>query len=123
MPCIKISDAEYPLMEYIWENGPMPATTLSTYSLTAFNWKKNTTYTVLKRLIDRGALRRAEPGFMVYPLVDRKTIQKNQLSELIQKTFAGSSSDCLRTFLSLDSISQDDIMNFNSILQDLSAKK
>ena len=56
MNCVKISEAEYPLMEYIWENAPISASALAAYSQDAFHWKKNTTYTVIKRLTLRGAL-------------------------------------------------------------------
>ena len=41
MNCVKISEAEYPLMEYIWENAPISASALAAYSQDAFHWKKN----------------------------------------------------------------------------------
>ena len=77
MNCVKISEAEYPLMEYIWEHAPISASALAAYSLDAFHWKKNTTYTVIKRLTLRGALERQEPGFIVTPLVTKQQVQQS----------------------------------------------
>ena len=39
MNCVKISEAEYPLMEYIWEHAPISASALAAYSQDAFHWK------------------------------------------------------------------------------------
>lgn len=114
MNCVKISDAEFPLMEYIWANGPSQASNLSAFALDKFSWKKNTTYTVLKRLIERGALRRQEPGFMVYPLVTKQQVQLSQMEELIQKVFGGSSKEFLETFLSKEDISNQDLTELSA---------
>ena len=104
MNCVKISEAEYPLMEYIWEHAPISASALAAYSLDAFHWKKNTTYTVIKRLTLRGALERQEPGFIVTPLCNR--------------IFAGSSKDFILSFISRESVSEEELAELKAAVQE-----
>lgn len=98
MNCVKISEAEYPLMEYIWEHAPISASALAAYSLDAFHWKKNTTYTVIKRLTLRGALERQEPGFIV-----TRWLPNSRYSSLNWKICATASLPVLRRILSFRS--------------------
>ena len=99
MNCVKISEAEYPLMEYIWEHAPISASALAAYSLDAFHWKKNTTYTVIKRLTLRGALERQEPG-------------------LCNRIFAGSSKDFILSFISRESVSEEELAELKAAVQE-----
>ncbi len=118
MSCVKISEAEYPLMEYIWAHAPISASALAAYSLDAFNWKKNTTYTVIKRLTLRGALERQEPGFMVTPLVTKEQVQQSELERLCNRVFAGSSKDLVLSFLSSNSLSDEDLAEVKEVVKE-----
>lgn len=109
MNCVKISEAEYPLMEYIWEHAPISASALAAYSQDAFHWKKNTTYTVIKRLTLRGALERQEPGFIVTPLVTKQQVQQSELENLCNRIFAGSSKDFILSFISRENVSEEEL--------------
>ena len=66
---IKIFDSELLLMEYLWEHGPCIAADLAEEFLKRYNWKKSTTYIVLKRLEGKGAISREEPKYLVTPIV------------------------------------------------------
>ncbi len=103
---VKISDAEYPLMEYIWAHGRLQATDLTAFAGAEFDWKKNTTYTVLKRLIDRGAIRREDPGFYVVPLVSREEVQRAEVDSLMDRIFGGSVQAFMTAFLQSERLSQ-----------------
>ncbi len=86
---IKLFDAEWNLMCFIWGNQPTTASKAAAYALEKFNWKKNTTYTVIKRLVDKKILRRDEPGFFVVPLVEKKEVQQAAAVSLLTKRFDG----------------------------------
>ncbi len=86
---MKLFDAEWNLMCFIWENQPTTASKAAAYALENFSWKKNTTYTVIKRLVDKKILRRDEPGFFIVPLVEKKDVQKYAAESLLQKRFDG----------------------------------
>ena len=86
----KLFDAELRLMEMIWESEPVSAKEISRMALEEFGWNKNTTYTVIKRLIEKEVLRRQEPGFICRSLVKKGDIQRLETETLITKLFGGS---------------------------------
>ena len=53
-------------------------------------WNKNTTYTVLKKLVEKGAVKRTNPGFHCEALVAKDEIRKNAVTELVEKLYDGS---------------------------------
>ena len=77
-------------MEIIWENEPVSAKEISLIAAAKFDWNKNTTYTVIKRLIEKEVLRRDEPGFVCSSVIKRGEVQKAETKTLIEKLFGGS---------------------------------
>lgn len=59
--------------------------------------EKNTTYTVIKRLIQKEFLQRQEPGFFIIPLVEKQQMQQQAMSSLLEKRFDGNVQDFLNT--------------------------
>ena len=86
----KLFDAELRLMEIIWEREPISAKEISVLAAEQFGWNKNTTYTVIKRLIEKEVLRRDEPGFVCSSIVKRDEVQRAETNTLIEKLFGGS---------------------------------
>ena len=101
MNCVKISEAEYPLMEYIWEHAPISASALAAYSQDAFHWKKNTTYTVI-----------------VTPLVTKEAVQQSELENLCNRIFAGSSKDMILSFLSRESVDEQQLAELKKAVEE-----
>ena len=89
MEKIKIFEAEMHLMNRIWDEGTMKAIDLANWATENLGWKKNSTYSMLKKLLEKGALRRDEPGFVLTPLVSRNEIQDAELEELSDRVFQG----------------------------------
>jgi predicted transcriptional regulator len=77
-------------MEIIWKHEPITAKEISGISAEQFGWNKNTTYTVIKRLIEKGALLREEPGFICKSVLKKEDVQKSETKTLIEKLFGGS---------------------------------
>ena len=113
---VKISQAEFPLMDYIWENCPISAAELAGYSEKKFGWKKNTTYTVVKRLVERGVLSRSEKGWVVEPLVSREQVEQDETHELISRVFHGSQMQFITAFLRREEISQQELETLKQII-------
>ena len=93
----KLFDAEWNLMCFIWENHPTTASQAAAFALKELQWKKNTTYTVIKRLIQKEFLQRQEPGFFIIPLVEKQQMQQQAMSSLLEKRFDGNVQDFLNT--------------------------
>ena len=84
----KIFESEYRFCLIMWEHAPVAAAELSKLCLEQLGWKRTTTYTVIKRLGERGVLKN-ENG-MVMPLISKEAAQASEIDELVEKKFEGS---------------------------------
>lgn len=83
-------DSEMKLMELVWEQEPVSAKALSLLAEERIGWNKNTTYTVLKKLVAKGRVERSEPGFMCRSLISREAVQQQEARGLLERFFGGS---------------------------------
>ncbi len=96
----KLYDSELKVMEPLWEGGPQTAGALAKRLAETCGWNRNTTYTVIKKLIDKGAVARSDPGFLCAPLLTREEVQRRETDSLIARLFGGSNAQVLSAFLS-----------------------
>ena len=96
----KLFDSELKVMEPLWEDGPQSAGELAKRLGASCGWNRNTTYTVIKKLVDKGAVARSDPGFLCTPLVSREEVQRQETDSLISRLFGGSKTQFLSAFLS-----------------------
>jgi len=83
MDKIKLFEGELKLMELLWEHEGSSAKELSLMAAKKIGWNKNTTYTVIKKLIKKGAIKRSEPGFICHSLISREKAGLEEAKELI----------------------------------------
>lgn len=96
----KLFDSELKVMEPLWADGPQSAGELAKKLAASAGWNRNTTYTVIKKLVDKGAVSRNDPGFVCAPLVTREEVQRLETDSLITRLFGGSKAQFLSAFLS-----------------------
>ena len=84
----KIFESEYRFCLIMWEHAPVAAAELAKLCLEQLGWKRTTTYTVIKRLGERGVLKN-ENG-IVMPLISKEAAQASEIDELVEKKFDGS---------------------------------
>ncbi len=84
----KIFESEYRFCQILWEHEPVKSGELVRLCREQLDWKPTTTYTVLKRLAERGVLR--NENTVVTSLVSREEAQAAEIDELVEKKFAGS---------------------------------
>lgn len=89
MEKITIFDAEMHLMVKIWDEGQIKAIDLANWATENLGWKKNSTYSILKKLLEKGAVRRDEPGFVLTPLVSRDEVARDKTIRLVDKMYKG----------------------------------
>lgn len=87
---IKLFDSELRVMNVLWNDGDRTAKYISDVLKKEVGWNMNTTYTLIKRCIKKGAIERSEPNFMCRALIPRETVQAAETNELIDKMFDGS---------------------------------
>lgn len=86
---MKLYDSELNVMEVLWENGELRASEVVQILAGRIGWNRNTTYTVIKKCVEKGAIKRIEPKFICYPMVSREAAQEYALKELQARLFEG----------------------------------
>ncbi|WP_394967241.1 BlaI/MecI/CopY family transcriptional regulator [Candidatus Allofournierella merdipullorum] len=84
----KVFESEYRLCLILWENEPIRSSELVQLCRERLGWKPTTTYTVIKRLSERGVLK--NENSVVTSLVSKDQVQAAEIDELVEKTFEGS---------------------------------
>ena len=84
----KIFESEYRFCLIMWENEPVNSTELVKLCKAQLGWSKATTYTVIRRLAERGVLK--NENAMVTSLVSKEEAQASRLNEMVEETFEGS---------------------------------
>ena len=120
---IKIFDSELLLMEYLWEHGSCLAAGLAGAFLKKYNWKKSTTYIVLKRLEGKGAISREYPKYIVTPLVTRQQVQSAETTTLVDKMFGGSFASLFANFLNSDQLSDNTLDELQAMIDEKRKEK
>lgn len=88
MAIYKLGAVEARFAELIWENEPLPSNRLAKLAEQELGWKKSTTYTILKRLCERGLFQ--NEGGQVSSLVSREEFQAAQSEQFVEEAFGGS---------------------------------
>ena len=84
----KIFESEYRFMEILWEKEPVSSSELVRLCLERLEWKKSTTYTVIKRLSERGVVK--SENAVVTAVVSREEAQSAESMEIVERNFCGS---------------------------------
>ena len=84
----KIFESEYRFCLILWDNEPINSTKLVELCKTQLGWSKATTYTVIRRLSERGVVK--NENATVTALVSKEEAQKHRLEEMVEETFEGS---------------------------------
>lgn len=84
----KVFESEYRFCLILWENEPIKSSELVKLCKEQLGWKPTTTYTVIKRLSERGVLK--NENTVVTSLVSKEQVQAAEIDEMVEKTFEGS---------------------------------
>ena len=102
----KLFDAEFKFMCIVWDSEPIKTRNLTELCKEKLGWKRTTTYTVLKRLMDRGILR--NENSTVYAIIKREQVQKYESETVVEKAFNGSLPKFIAAFLNDKTLSDDE---------------
>jgi len=106
-------------MEILWNEGDLTAGQLARILKEQTGWNRNTTYTVIKKLIDKGAVRRSGSNFLCKALVAKEQIRLYEAEELLDKLFDGSVEVFLSAFLNGGTLSADEINSLKQLVEKL----
>lgn len=112
-------ESEMKVMECLWERRDTPATELVPLLENQVGWNKNTTYTVIKKLVAKGYVERLEPKFICRPLITREDVEKAHTEELVDKLYGGSNLMFLSAFVKNQGLSKNDITDLKVLIDTL----
>ncbi|MDE7325331.1 MAG: BlaI/MecI/CopY family transcriptional regulator [Lachnospiraceae bacterium] len=103
-------------MELLWSNKSLAAKDIAKIIKEYVGWEKNTTYTVIKRLVEKGAIRREEPGFICRAAVSKKTIQFTETKHLLDRFYSGSLITFFSDYLGNQTLSSEELAELKNII-------
>ena len=106
--------------DYIWKNEPISSTELAQYCEATFKWKKSTTYTVLKRLSNKGIFQNNKG--IVTSLISKEEFYSAQSEQFVEETFAGSLPAFLAAFTSRRNLTAEDVEHLKRIVAEYEEK-
>lgn len=112
----KVFESEYRFCQILWEQEPINSTQLVKLCRQRLGWSKGTTYTVIRRLSQRGVLK--NENATVTALVSKEEVQMAEFDELVEKTFDGSLPQFIAAFAKHKKLSQSEISSIQRMIDD-----
>ena len=114
MAAPKVFESEYRFCLILWEHEPVKSTELVKLCEEKLGWKKATTYTVIKRLSERGVLK--SENAVVTSLVSKSEVQAAEIDELVERTFEGSLPAFVAAFTKNRKLSSKDVEQIRQMI-------
>ena len=103
----KVFESEYRFCLILWEHEPVKSSELVRLCSQQLGWKPTTTYTVIKRLSERGVLK--NENTVVSALVTKDQVQAAEINEMVERTFGGSLPAFVAAFTKHQKLSEEEI--------------
>lgn len=116
----KVFESEYRFCLILWENEPINSTKLAKLCNERLGWSRTTTYTVIKRLSERGVVK--NENATVTSLVSKDEVQAAEIDELVEKTFGGSMPAFIAAFTRRRNLSRKDVDQIREMLDHMAAE-
>ena len=110
----KIFESEYRFCLILWEHEPVPSGKLVELCKEHLGWSKATTYTVIRRLSERGVVK--NENAVVTSLVSKEEAQKSRLNEMVEETFEGSMPAFIAAFSKSQRLSRDEVEQLKQLI-------
>lgn len=116
----KIFDSELRFCEILWEHQPVRSSELAHLCAEKLGWKKSTTYTIIKRLTERGVVQTEDA--VVTALVSRDQVQRAESRAFVERNFSGSLPGFLNAFVGGRGLSAEEADELRRMIADLEEK-
>lgn len=116
---IKLYDSELKIMEILWKRGEITAKQIAEQLHQQIGWSKTTTYTVIKKCIDKGAVERKDPHFICHALISKEDAQRFETHELIEKMYDGCPDKLIASIIGEKKLDKAGILRLKELIKDL----
>lgn len=117
----KVFESEYRFMQILWENEPIKSMDLVKKCQSLLQWKPSTTFTVIKRLSERGVI--INENTMIRALVTKNQVQSTELDEMFEKRFDHSIPSFVAALVNCRSISSEDLVSLRQLIDEWENKQ
>ena len=115
----KIFDSELKVLELLWGGGELTAKDIAAQAKEQIGWSKTTTYTVLKKCVEKGLVERTEPGFRCHALVTRQEVQQRETHGLIDRMYGGAADQLVASLLEGKALSAEGSDRLRKLVEEL----
>ncbi len=112
----QIFESEYRFCLLLWEHEPVNSTRLVDICKENLGWSKATTYTVIRRLSERGVVKNEKS--MVTSLVSKEEVQKHRIDAMVEETFEGSMPAFIAAFSRSKKLTKDEVAQLQALIDD-----
>ncbi|HBR02966.1 MAG TPA: BlaI family transcriptional regulator [Ruminiclostridium sp.] len=116
---IKLFDSELKVMDILWKDGNTTAKQIAKILKEQVGWSKTTTYTVIKKCLDKGAIKRSDPNFVCSPLITKEQAQELETTELINKMYDGAADQLVASILEQKKLPPEVIQRLKKLVENL----
>lgn len=113
----KLCTSDYKFMDIVWDNEPVKSGELVLLCNEKLGWKKSTTYTMVKKLSQKGYLK--NENSIVTSLIPRKEVQMFESNYVVNSAFGGSLPSFIASFVSGRQLSKKEIEEIRSIIDNM----
>jgi len=113
---MKLFDSELKILETLWTHGDITAKRMAEILKEQIGWSKTTTYTVIKKCIEKGLVGRTEPNFMCNAIITRKDAQEMETTEFINRVYGGLTDELIASLLWREDLSKEDIEKLKKLV-------
>jgi len=116
---MKVFDSELKVLEVLWEKGDTTAKEMAAILNEQVDWSKTTTYTVIKKCLDKGLISRIEPNFVCHALITKNEVRETETTELINRVYGGMADELVASILGRKKLSRDEIEKLKKLIGEL----
>ena len=116
----KLQPSEVNVMNIVWEKGICSAKDIAAALAQSVGWSKTTTYTVIGKCLNKGVLRRTDPGFLCEAILSREEVRAAETGELIDRFYGGSPDALVASILGSGRLTKEEIDRLRKMIGELS---
>lgn len=115
----RISDAEWKVMEIVWQQHPVTAAEIIEALTVTTDWNRKTIHTLIRRLVQKEVLGIArENPYVYYPLIEEEFCKKEETKSFLEKVYNGSLQLLMANFLKNENLSKQEIKELKKLLDE-----
>lgn len=115
---MKLSDNDYEIMNILWDEGEVTALEIASRLAEKKGWKKPTVYTLIDRLIKKGAIERSEPDYVCKALIGKDEVRTSETAGLLEKLYNGSAKLLVSGFIKEKQLSAKELEELRKLIDE-----